>query len=335
MTITNYTINWSDSTLKAPFTVTGATFNTTASSLTLPGRDAVAWGKVHDENLLHLLENFASAGTPPLNPTIGQQWFNSLTNRTAVYWGSAWHEYGYRRIDSLTAPPGLHFPGDLWYNTTTDFLMVYTNSAVWVKVCGQCSAPTPGPTPTPTPTPSYPAAGTLLTSYCAPVGNPYYYSGTTLVGTYANGTGGTYDNPINVSAPTCGYVAPTPPPPPPPPPSYPAAGTLLGTYCAAAGSPYYYNGTTLMGTYANGTGGSTTSPIDYSSPSCGYVPPAPPPPPSYPPYGTLLSTHCSAYILIGTYANGEGGTYDNPIESNSPSCGWVYQPGYDGFGGGK
>ena len=41
------------------------------------------------------------------------------------------------------------------------------------------------------------------------------------------------------------------------------------------------------------------------------------------PNGTLLSTFCSGFDLIGTYANGNCGTYNQPIEFNSPSCGYV------------
>jgi hypothetical protein len=45
--------------------------------------------------------------------------------------------------------------------------------------------------------------------------------------------------------------------------------------------------------------------------------------PSYPPAGTLLSTYCSGYDLWGVYANGSGGTYNQVIQYNSPSCGYV------------
>lgn len=53
-----------------------------------------------------------------------------------------------------------------------------------------------------------------------------------------------------------------------PPVSYPAAGTLLGTYCA---------GVDKMGKYADGAGGFTTAVFERNSPSCGYVTPVPTP----------------------------------------------------------
>ena len=49
--------------------------------------------------------------------------------------------------------------------------------------------------------PTNPAAGTLISQAC---------EGTTLMGTYANGSGGTYKQAIAYNSPTCGYVAANP-----------------------------------------------------------------------------------------------------------------------------
>ena len=134
--------------------------------------------------------------------------------------------------------------------------------------------------PTTTTTTTQIPAGTLLSTYC---------SGTTKIGRYADGSGGTYDQAIEYDSVDCGYVTP--------------AGTLLSTYC---------DGTTKMGTYANGSGGSYNQVIEYNSTECGYVYPA----------GTLLSTFCFGYDLFGEYADGSGGTYTDLIETNSTSCGY-------------
>ena len=135
--------------------------------------------------------------------------------------------------------------------------------------------------PTTTTTTTQIPAGTLLSTYC---------DGTTKMGTYADGGGGSYTNAIEFNSVDCGYVTP--------------AGTLLSTYC---------DGTTKMGTYANGSGGSYNQVIEYNSTDCGYVYPA----------GTLLDTNCFGYDLWGTYADGSGGTYTDLIETNSTSCGYV------------
>jgi hypothetical protein len=73
----NYTLNWSDDTLKAPFTLVGGSIDTTTTSLALTGKSSINWGERVQENLLRLLENSASNGTPPSNPTPGQLWYNA------------------------------------------------------------------------------------------------------------------------------------------------------------------------------------------------------------------------------------------------------------------
>lgn len=90
-------------------------------------------------------------------------------------------------------------------------------------------------------------------------------------------------------------------------PNYPAAGTLLNTFCS---------GTTKMGTYADGNGGSFSAVIQENSTDCGYVP--------YPAYGTPTGyQYCEGTTLMGRYANGNGGTFDAVIEYDSSSCGYT------------
>lgn len=87
----DYTLNWSDDVLKTPFTLLGGSVDTTSTSLALTGKGYVNWGERLQENLLHLLENFASGGTPPANPTDGQTWYNDVTKKLSVYHTGAWH----------------------------------------------------------------------------------------------------------------------------------------------------------------------------------------------------------------------------------------------------
>ena len=59
--------------------------------------------------------------------------------------------------------------------------------------------------------------------------------------------------------------------------------------------------------------------------------------PGCPAFGTLLSTYCNGYNQTGVYANSACGSYENVIEWNSPSCGYVpvcevEQIFSDGFG---
>lgn len=137
----DYTLNWSSNSLKQPFTLTGGTIDISTTSLALTGKGSVNWGERLQENLLHLMENFASP-TPPNSPTIGQKWFNSTTGRMNVYLsGGTWSELSWRRIDSPTTPTGTHYPGDLWYDTTTDLLKIYTKNGNWAFLASAVGSP--------------------------------------------------------------------------------------------------------------------------------------------------------------------------------------------------
>ena len=62
--------------------------------------------------------------------------------------------------------------------------------------------------------------------------------------------------------------------------------------------------------------------------------PIPVPVPSYPTAGTLLSTMCRGYDQYGLYANGNGGSVEQLIQTNSPTCGYVEPTPPTGGGGG-
>lgn len=81
-----YNINWTDdqggaNPLKPRFIINPNTVNGPGNAnsdtpLQIPGRFAVNYGELIAENLLHLLENFASP-TPPPHATAGMLWFDS------------------------------------------------------------------------------------------------------------------------------------------------------------------------------------------------------------------------------------------------------------------
>ena len=64
--------------------VADGTINTTATSLGLVGRSTTDYGTTENENYVFLLENFAR-DTAPLNPILGQLWYNSNTDEISVY----------------------------------------------------------------------------------------------------------------------------------------------------------------------------------------------------------------------------------------------------------
>ena len=64
--------------------VADGTVNTTATDLALVGRALTDYGTYENENYVFLLENFANS-TAPLQPILGQLWYNSTTDVISSY----------------------------------------------------------------------------------------------------------------------------------------------------------------------------------------------------------------------------------------------------------
>jgi hypothetical protein len=102
----------------------------TSTSVGLLGRNYTGYGEVQNENFLHLLENFSSAGAPS-KPISGQTWFDSSRKVLNVYDGSKWERVG-SAITSDTAPenPAL---GSFWFKTPYNTLYIW-NGSTWAFV---------------------------------------------------------------------------------------------------------------------------------------------------------------------------------------------------------
>lgn len=85
-----YTIDYSTSS-KTPIVVNDGTVDT-STSVSLIGKNYTRFGEILNENVLHLLENFAS-GTAPTNPTEGQLWYDTTNSKLMLYDGS-WYSIG-------------------------------------------------------------------------------------------------------------------------------------------------------------------------------------------------------------------------------------------------
>jgi len=133
--------------------------------------------------------------------------------------------------------------------------------------------------------PPYPAAGTLLRTYCKDI---------QMWHVYADGRNGEYEQLWEEKSLECGYIPPIP------------YGTLLRTYC---------QGVEKWGAYADGNYGEYQQVIDPKSLECGYVPPIP--------YGTELRRFCKGVDLWGIYANGNYGEFEQIIAAKSGDCGYV------------
>ena len=115
-----YTIKKSDGTTLA--TIADGTVNTTATNLNLPGALYVGYGQSLNENLVYLLENFASDSTPIGTNLQGQLWFDKAHQTLNVFTNN-----GYTPVSGITT--GSSFPvtqkdGDIFFNTNTNQLYI-------------------------------------------------------------------------------------------------------------------------------------------------------------------------------------------------------------------
>lgn len=113
--------NYSGSTLTS---VSDKTVNSTATSLKLPGKDYKPYGEVIVENLVWMLEHFAS-DTAPLNPVSGQIWYNITNQSLQVYdkLQDVWLNTG-KTLVASEFPPDTQ-SGQIFYHVNKRQLFVY------------------------------------------------------------------------------------------------------------------------------------------------------------------------------------------------------------------
>ena len=86
-----YTVDYSTSS-KTAITVNDGTVDT-STSVNLIGKNYTNFGELLNENLLHLLENFANANAPT-NPTEGQLWYDTTNSLLKLYDNGSWFQIG-------------------------------------------------------------------------------------------------------------------------------------------------------------------------------------------------------------------------------------------------
>lgn len=91
MALKDYTIKFTDSALsgKTDITVNENSINDTDTTLVLYGYGHKDYGAGLWENMLHIMENFASSSVAPSHPTIGQLWYNAGKKSLLIYVGTA------------------------------------------------------------------------------------------------------------------------------------------------------------------------------------------------------------------------------------------------------
>jgi hypothetical protein len=137
------TLNWTNPGLKPALTVDPGTTNTSSTSLTLMGQGYPGWAVPLQENIMKLLENFASWAAPP-NPTVGQLWYDTSVVGGRLYvcvdpvGPPIWREIitSSEIFVSPGTPTGVSV-GNLWFNPSTSILSVCnqtTPTETWTTI---------------------------------------------------------------------------------------------------------------------------------------------------------------------------------------------------------
>ena len=93
--------------------IPNGTVDSSATSLSLIGRDVTGYGQYYNQNLVSMLTNFSN-GSAPSNPLQGQMWYDNYYNKLKVY-NNTWQTVRASLI-SPTQPVGQD-PGELWYDS--------------------------------------------------------------------------------------------------------------------------------------------------------------------------------------------------------------------------
>ena len=135
----SYQVKYTETTnpSKPPITVEDQTVNS-QTDLKFVGKNYAGYASYMAENFLHLLENFAK-NTAPTQPVEGQLWYDNSpdVNLLKVYDGTVWTAAG--SVKKFPTAPSVGIIGDLWVNTDTQQLHVYSGSN-WLLIGPQYSS---------------------------------------------------------------------------------------------------------------------------------------------------------------------------------------------------
>jgi hypothetical protein len=106
--------------------IADGTVNSTATSLTLIGKNYAGYGIFLNENYIKLLENFTNSSAPNA-PLTGQLWYDSTNALLKVYNGTIWKPIS--SSASGSSQPASPVTGDLWYDSANAQLKVWSGSA--------------------------------------------------------------------------------------------------------------------------------------------------------------------------------------------------------------
>ena len=113
----SYIINKTDGSVLTE--IVDGTVDQTATDLTLIGKNSSSYGEFYNENLVHLLENFANTNQPN-NPITGQLWFDTNEGRLKIYDGNGFKVSGGTIVTPII--PSSISQGDLWIDSKRKIL---------------------------------------------------------------------------------------------------------------------------------------------------------------------------------------------------------------------
>jgi microcystin-dependent protein len=126
---------------KPPITISDGALNN-QTSVTFVGQGYTGFAPVIANNLLHLLENFASPFTnPPSNPVEGQMWYDTTNKEIKVFDGTTWSPAGSLKKASSAPEVANSTAGDLWVDTNNAQLYLFSGST-WLLIGPQFSSGT-------------------------------------------------------------------------------------------------------------------------------------------------------------------------------------------------
>ena len=125
-----YTINKTDGSELVSSLADGTT-NTSATSITLIGKNTTGYGESINENFVKILENFSRSAAPS-SGIEGQLWWDSGNKRLMVQQGTGWKPVSHA-ISGTSAPTVVPIAGDLWWDSSLSQLRGYSGSS-WIVV---------------------------------------------------------------------------------------------------------------------------------------------------------------------------------------------------------
>lgn len=116
----SYRLNRTDGELLVD--LTDGILDTTTTDITLIGKNYKGFGEFLNENLIKIMENFAST-SQPANPMVGQLWYDKQDARLKVYDGTVFRP-ATGSVVSSTRPSNLN-AGDLWIDNENNKLYIW------------------------------------------------------------------------------------------------------------------------------------------------------------------------------------------------------------------